>query len=170
MLQVVFVTRLCCLVCNSRVLLCFLGVLSSTSLLASSLPRRALFVIGNGLRSSHPRQVHVLHACFVFSSFSSAITSFPCSFHTVYINTILKEGNRCVSGSLACLPGFVCPCLWACPGPPPPWLMVLHGIALAGVFAIDQAGRPAFAVLAVLVPPGPRSLPGPGLAWQRLGC
>ena len=29
---------------------------------------------------------------------------------------------------------------------------------------------PAFAVLAVLVPPGPRSLPGPGLAWQRLGC
>ena len=28
---------------------------------------------------------------------------------------------------------------------------------------------PAFAVLAVLVPPGPRSVPGPGLGWQRLG-
>ena len=36
MLQVVFVMRLCCLVCNSRVLLCVLGVRSSTSLL---LPR-----------------------------------------------------------------------------------------------------------------------------------
>ena len=54
--------------------------------------------------------------------------------------------------------------------PAPPWLLVLHGIAFAGVFVMDQAGRPAFAVLAVLVPPGPRSLPGPGLAWQRLGC
>ena len=30
---------------------------------ASSLPRRALFVIGQGLRSSCPRQVHVLHVC-----------------------------------------------------------------------------------------------------------
>ena len=106
---------------------------------------------------------------YVFSSFSSAITLFPSRFHTVYINTKLKEGNRCVSGSLACLHGFVCPCLWACPGPPPPWLLVLHGIVLAGVhvFVIDQAGRPAFAVPAVLCLRGPGHCPG--LAWPGRG-
>ena len=45
-----------------------------------------------------------------------------------------------------------------------------HGHALAGVFIMYQAGWPAFAVLAVLVPPGPRSVSGPGLGPGLASC
>ena len=40
--------------------------------------------------------------------------------------------------------------------------MVLPSLVMA---IIDQAGRAAFAMLAMLVPRGPRSVPGPGLGW-----
>ena len=78
-------------------------------------------MIGQGLRSS--RQVHVCAACVHACSFSSAITSFPSSCHTVYINTKLKERNRC--GSV---------CLRVCLGSSAPvglsWVVLARPICL----------------------------------------
>ena len=114
--------------CNSCVLLGVLMVSSSSS----SSSANCLHI-----------NVQCLHACMFVSACMSILVGdyfVPFNLHTVYINTKLKEINRCGSVCLACLPGFVCTC---------------HELVLDCPGSIDPAAAPGFAPQCWYIPDVP---------------